>query len=508
MAEEKYLLEMTGITKEFPGVKALKGVELRVKAGEVHGLLGENGAGKSTMMNCLMGIFPPTTGQIFFDGQERKNYGPKDSLEFGISMIQQELSPQLDRSIAANVWLGREPKNKLGLVDWKKMNKDTRELLKVINMDEDPRTLVRELTVAKQQMLEIAKAISYDSKLIIMDEPSSALTEKETQQLFTIIRQLRAEGRSVIYISHKLDEIKAITDRVSVFRDGTYISSADTDAITQDEIIEMMVGRAVGNIYPKVECPIGEVVLDVQNLTHETLFHDVSFTLRKGEILGFCGLVGAGRTEVMETIFGLRPRKSGKVYLKGKEFHAKCGRDAINAGMAFVTEDRRGNGIFPVQDINFNTTMANIQTYKSKLGLLNRKKMEEDTAEYIKKIQVKTPSEKQLIMNLSGGNQQKVLVARWMLTNPDIIIMDEPTRGIDVGSKSEIHKLLGQMVADGKSVIMISSELPEVMGVSDRIVVMHEGEVTGIVDRSENPTPERLMQLQFGIVKEGEGKDE
>ena len=494
---------MTGITKEFPGVKALKGVELRLKAGEVHGLLGENGAGKSTMMNCLMGIFPPTTGTIIFDGQERKNYGPKDSLEFGIAMVQQELSPQLERSIAANVWLGREPKNKLGLVDWKKMNRDTKELLKKINMDDDPRTLVKELTVAKQQMLEIAKAVSYDAKLIIMDEPSSALTERETQQLFTIIRQLKAEGRSVIYISHKLDEIKAITDRVSVYRDGTYINSANTAEITTDEIIQMMVGRTVDNLFPKTECPIGEVVLDVQGLTHEHLFHDVSFTLRKGEILGFCGLVGAGRTEVMETIFGLRPRKSGKVFLHGKEFHAKSGRDAINAGMAFVTEDRRGNGIFPVQNIRFNTVMANIGEYKKGL-LLDLSKTKKDTAEYIEKIQVKTPSQEQLIMNLSGGNQQKVLVARWMLTNPDIIIMDEPTRGIDVGTKSEIHRLLGDMVAQGKSVIMISSELPEVMGVSDRIVVMHEGEVTGIVDRSENPTPERLMQLQFGVAQEGE----
>ncbi|MBR2188343.1 MAG: sugar ABC transporter ATP-binding protein [Eubacterium sp.] len=500
MADEKYLLEMTDITKEFPGVKALQGVQLRVKAGEVHGLLGENGAGKSTMMNCLMGIYPPTSGKIVFDGIERKNYTPHDSLHFGISMIQQELSPVMERSIMENIWLGREPVNKFGIVDKRKMYQDTKALLESIEMEEDPRTLMRHLTVAKMQMVEIARAVSYDSKLIIMDEPSSSLTENETQQLFKIIRQLKAKGCAVIYISHKLDEIKAITDRVSVFRDGTYISSSDTADITQDQIIEMMVGRSVANIFPKVEVPIGEVVLEVENLSHETLFHDVSFTVRKGEIFGLNGLVGAGRTELMETIFGLRPRKSGTVKLHGKEFNPKSGKDAIAAGLAFITEDRRGNGIFPVQDIEFNTTMSNIDTYRNKIGLLDLKKMKQDTAEYIDKIQIKTPSQKQLIKNLSGGNQQKVLIGRWLLTAPDIIIMDEPTRGIDVGSKSEIHKLIGQLVADGKSVIMISSELPEVMGMSDRIMVMHEGEVMGIVERSEYVTPEQLMELASGIA--------
>ncbi len=508
MAEDKYLLEMTDITKEFPGVKALQGVQLQVKKGEVHGLLGENGAGKSTLMNCLMGIYAPTSGKIVFDGVERKDYSPHDSLNFGVSMIQQELSPVRERSIMENIWLGREPKNKIGLIDKRKMYADTKKILESIDMDENPRMLMKNLTVAKMQMVEIARAVSYASKLIIMDEPSSSLTENETQQLFKIIRKLKAEGRSVIYISHKLDEIKEITDRVSVFRDGTYISSSNTAEITQDQIIEMMVGRTVKNIFPKTEVPIGEVVLEVEHLSHEKYFEDISFDVRKGEIFGLNGLVGAGRTELMETIFGLRQRKSGTVKLNGKEFNPKCGRDAIEAGMAFVTEDRRGNGIFSVQDIEFNITMANVEKYKNKIGLLDIKKMQEDSKEYIDKIQIKTPSSKQLIKNLSGGNQQKVLIARWLLTMPDIIIMDEPTRGIDVGSKSEIHRLIGMLVAEGKSVIMISSELPEVMGMSDRIMIMHEGKMMGIVNREEIKSAEALMELSSGIEKDDKGGKE
>lgn len=497
---ENYLLEMTDIVKEFPGVRALNGVQLRVRAGEVHGLLGENGAGKSTMMNCLMGIFPPTSGKIVFDGVERSHYTPHEALHFGISMIQQELSPLADRSIMSNIWLGREPRNRLGLVDWKKMYSDTKQVLEMIELDEDPRTLMKYLTTAKMQLVEIARAVTYDSKLIIMDEPSSSLTEKETNQLFKIIRRLRSEGRSIIYISHKLDEIKAITDRVSVFRDGTYVSSSNTADITQDQIIEMMVGRSVADIFPKVKVPIGETVLEVEDLSHEKYFRHVSFQVRRGEIFGMMGLVGAGRTELMETIFGVRRRSGGVTRLHGEEFVSHCGADAIHKGFAFVTEDRRGNGIFPVRDIMFNITLAHIDSYKTRAGLLDLKRMRRDTGEYIEKISIKTPSQEQLIANLSGGNQQKVLVARWLLTEPDIIIVDEPTRGIDVGSKSEIHRLIGTLVAAGKSVIMISSELPEVMGMSDRIMVMHEGQVTGILENDETVTPERLMQLASGIT--------
>jgi methyl-galactoside transport system ATP-binding protein/inositol transport system ATP-binding protein len=496
--KEQYLLEMTGIKKEFPGVKALRGVQLQIRYGEVHALVGENGAGKSTMMNCLMGIFPPSEGKIIFEGKEISRYSPADALKFGISMIEQELSPVLERSITANVWLGREPLNRLGLINWKKMHKDTKEILKIIELDEDPRHLMKTLTVAKMQMVEIARAVSYNSKLIIMDEPSSALTEKETQQLFNVIRRLKADGKSVIYISHKLDEIKQITDRISVFRDGTYIGTEDTEKIPQDRIIEMMVGRTISDIFPKMKSEIGEVVLKVQNLSCEKKFKNISFSVRKGEIFGILGLVGAGRTELVETIFGVRKRSSGKVSFRGEQLDFKDGRDAINKGFAFITEDRRSNGLFPVQDVRFNMTSANINSYVGPLTFLDKSKMSRDCTGYIDSLQIKTPSQQQEVKNLSGGNQQKVLVARWLLSKPELIILDEPTRGIDVGSKADIHKLISSLAVSGKCVIMISSEMPEIMGMSDRIMIMHEGEITGIVE-NKNLTQEILLEYASGI---------
>jgi methyl-galactoside transport system ATP-binding protein/inositol transport system ATP-binding protein len=499
MEDEEYLLKMIGIKKEFPGVKALQGVELKIRYGEVHALVGENGAGKSTMMNCLMGIFPFDEGKITFAGKEISHYNPADALKFGISMIEQELSPVMERSIMANVWLGREPLNKLRFVDWKKMYRDTKEVLKIIEFEEDPRQLMKTLTVAKMQMVEIARAVSYNSKLIIMDEPSSALTEKETQQLFTVIRKLKAEGKSVIYISHKLDEIKQITDRISVFRDGAYVGTEVTDRVSRDRIIEMMVGRTISDIFPKMKSEIGDIVLRVDNLSHEGKFKNVAFSVKKGEIFGILGLIGAGRTELVETIFGIRKRSSGKILFRGEEVNFKDGRAAINKGFAFITEDRRGNGLFPVQDIRFNMTSANIYNYLGPLGFLNKPKMTRDCVEYIDSLQIKTPSQQQQVKNLSGGNQQKVLVARWLLSNPELIILDEPTRGIDVGSKSEIHKLISSLAASGKCIIMISSEMPEIMGMSDRIMIMHEGEVTGIVDNTKNLTQEMLLEYASGI---------
>jgi methyl-galactoside transport system ATP-binding protein/inositol transport system ATP-binding protein len=499
MENQKYLLEMIGIKKEFPGVKALQGIDLKIRYGEVHALVGENGAGKSTMMNCLMGIFPPSAGKIFFEGKEIARYTPADALRYGISMIQQELSPVMERPIMANVWLGREPLNKLGLIDWKKMYTDTKEVLKIIDFEEDPRQLMKSLTVAKMQMVEIARAVSYNSKLIIMDEPSSALTEKETQQLFKVIRKLKADGKSVIYISHKLDEIKQITDRISVFRDGTYIGTEDTDKISQSRIIEMMVGRTISDIFPKQQSQIGEVALQVDGLSLEGHFRKVNFSVRRGEIFGILGLIGAGRTELVETIFGIRKRSAGKILFKGRPVEFKDGRDAINSGLAFITEDRRGNGLFPVRDIRFNMTSANIYKYTGLFSLLNKAKMNQDCAEYINQLQIKTPSQQQLVKNLSGGNQQKVLVARWLLSAPDLIILDEPTRGIDVGSKSEIHKLISTLAVSGKSVIMISSEMPEIIGMSDRIMIMHEGEITGIVNNTDEITQELLLEYASGI---------
>ncbi len=496
--EDKNILVMKDIVKTFPGVKALKGVALDVKYGEIHALMGENGAGKSTLMKCLIGIHPPTSGQIYFEGNLIENYSTSDALKMGIAMIHQELSPVEHRSVMENIWLGREPKNKLGLIDHKKMYEMSRDVLKLIDYDVDPKTLMSKLTVANMQMIEIAKALSYNAKLIIMDEPTSALTNKEIDQLFSIMRRLRESGKSIIYISHKLDEIFEISDRVTVYRDGTYIGTKETTNITTPELIKMMVGRDVDEMFPKVICDIGNVKMEVKGLSSGKRFKDVSFNVRKGEILGVAGLVGAGRTEVIETIFGIRPKSSGQVIIDGKEVNIKTPADAKHNKMAMLTEDRRASGIIPVLSVFQNTIIANLAKYVKKSGFINHKMAIQDTNEYIKAISIKTPSIYQRIENLSGGNQQKVLVARWLLTNPDILFLDEPTRGIDVGAKSEIHRLITNLAGQGKSIIMVSSELPEVMGMSDRIMIMHEGKVTGIVENTKDLTQEEIMSYATG----------
>ncbi len=498
MERDKEILVMKDIVKTFPGVKALKGVDLNVKYGEIHALMGENGAGKSTLMKCLIGIHPPTSGQIYFEGNLIENYSTSDALKMGIAMIHQELSPVEHRSIMENIWLGREPKTKLGLVDHKKMYEMTKDVLKLIDFNEDPKTLVASLTVANMQMIEIAKALSYNAKLIIMDEPTSALTNKEIEQLFSIMRRLRENGKSIIYISHKLDEIYEICDRITVYRDGQYIGDGDTKDINVNELIKMMVGREVNEMFPKVTCDIGDVKLEVKNLCYGRKFKDVSFDVKKGEILGIAGLVGAGRTEVIETIFGIREKSSGQIYVDGNEVRIKTPADAKQNKMALLTEDRRSTGIFPMLTVFQNVIIANIQKYIKKTGLLNHKKAIEDTNEFVKAISIKTPSIYQKVENLSGGNQQKVLVARWLLTNPEILFLDEPTRGIDVGAKAEIHRLITNLAGQGKSIIMVSSELPEVMGMSDRIVIMHEGKVTGILDNTKDLTQEEIMRYATG----------
>lgn len=498
MTEEKYILEMKNIVKTFPGVQALKGVDLNVKYGEIHALLGENGAGKSTLMKCLIGIHPKTSGEIFFDGKIIENFHTADALKMGISMIHQELSPIEHRSIMENIWLGREPKTKLGLVDHKKMYEMTKEVLKRIDLDEDPKTLMADLTVAKIQMIEIAKAISYDAKLIIMDEPTSALTNREIKQLFSIMRRLKKEGKSIIYISHKLEEIFEICDSTTVYRDGEYIGTEKISDIDTPTLIRMMVGRSINELFPKVECEIGDVKLEVNNLTVEGDFKDVSFNVRKGEIFGIAGLVGSGRTEVIETLFGLRHKTSGQVKVDGKEVDIHSPEDAKDRKIALLTEDRRLNGIFPMLTVFQNITIANLSEYENQFKLFNHKAAIKDVDKYIESVQIKTPSIYQKIENLSGGNQQKVLVARWLMTNPEILIMDEPTRGIDVGAKAEIYKLIGTLAEQGKSVIMVSSELPEVMGMSDRIMVMHEGKVSGILENSKDLTQEEIMHYATG----------
>ena len=496
--EDKNILVMKDIVKTFPGVQALKGVALDVKYGEIHALMGENGAGKSTLMKCLIGIHPQTSGQIYFEGNLIENYSTSDALKMGIAMIHQELSPVEHRSIMENIWLGREPKNKLGLIDHKKMYEMSKDVLKLIDFEVDPKTLMASLTVANMQMIEIAKALSYNAKLIIMDEPTSALTNKEIDQLFEIMRRLKESGKSIIYISHKLDEIFSISDKVTVYRDGQYIGPKETSNITTSELIKMMVGREVDEMFPKVVCPIGDVKMEVKALSSGNKFKDVSFSVRKGEILGIAGLVGAGRTEVIETIFGIRPRSAGQIIVDEKEVHINNPKDAKACKMAMLTEDRRASGIIPVLSVFQNIIIANLKSYVKKNGLINHKKAIEDTNEYIKTISIKTPSIYQRIENLSGGNQQKVLVARWLLTDPEILFLDEPTRGIDVGAKSEIHRLITNLAGQGKSIIMVSSELPEIMGMSDRIMIMHEGKVTGIIENTKDLTQEEIMSYATG----------
>lgn len=500
MAENDYILQMKNIVKTFPGVKALKGVDLSVKQGEIHALMGENGAGKSTLVKCLAGIQSPTSGEIFYDGKIRKNYNTAQALKMGISMIHQELSPVINRPIMENIWLGREPLNRFGLVDHKKMYEMSIDVLKEIELNEDPKTEMSNLTVAKMQMIEIAKAVSYDAKLIIMDEPTSALTTREVNQLFKIMEKLKKLGKSIIYISHKLDEVFVITDKVTVFRDGKYIATEDTNKLSIGKMINLMVGRNVDEMFPKIECPIGNIKLEVKNLSHAKYFKNISFDVRKGEILGFAGLVGSGRTEVVETIFGVRKKTGGEIFIDGKKVTISNTRDAIAKKMALLTEDRRSTGIFPMLSIESNISISNIGKYLNKLGFIKYKNLIADCNDYVKKIQIKTPSLAQHIENLSGGNQQKALVARWLLIEPDILFLDEPTRGIDVGAKAEIHKIVTKLAAEGKSIIMISSELPEIMGMSDRIVVMHDGQVTGILENNKDLTQETIMTYATDMV--------
>ena len=494
----EYVLEMSGIVKEFPGVRALKGVELRVRPGTVHALLGENGAGKSTLMKCLLGIYHKDAGTILLRGKEANFPNTISALNSGISMIHQELSPVPDRKVSENVWMGREPHKGI-LVDHKKMRKSTRELFERLDIKIDPDVIMRSLTIAQMQMVEIAKAVSYNSDVVIMDEPTSSLAEKEVEQLFRIIRQLKEHGVAIVYISHKLDEIFQICDEITVFRDGAYISTDPVSGMTINALIEKMVGRELTEMFPKVKCPIGATVLAVENLSAGTVIQDISFELRRGEILGFAGLVGAGRTELMETIFGLRRRTGGRIYKNGKEIHIERPQDAIRNRIALLTEDRRAKGIVGVRNICENVVLSDLQHYGFPI---KHKKICDDTAHYVEQLAIKTPSIYQLVMNLSGGNQQKVLVARLLLTNPDILIVDEPTRGIDVGAKSEIHSLITNLAGQGKAIILISSELPEVMGMSDRIIVMREGKITGMFDRSEF-AQESIMQSAMGMMHKG-----
>lgn len=492
---EKYLLEMTEVSKSFPGVKALNKVNLKIRPHTVHALMGENGAGKSTLMKCLFGIYSRDEGKVFLDGKEVNFISAKDALENGVSMVHQELNQVLQRTVMDNVWLGRYPLKGI-FVDHKKMYEDTKKIFKELEIDVDPKAKVSTLSVSQMQMVEIAKAFSYNSKIIVMDEPTSSLTEKEVGHLFKIIKKLTDRGCGVVYISHKMEEIKEICDDITILRDGQWVTTTSLEGLSTDEIISMMVGRSLTQRFPEKTNVSQEVVLQVENLTakNQPSIKDVTFELKKGEILGVAGLVGSKRTDIVETIFGIRERESGKVIINGKEIENKTSLEAIKNGFALVTEERRATGIFPQLNIEFNSLISNMTNYEGKNKILNSSKMYGDTKWVIDSMRVKTPTQKTPIGNLSGGNQQKVIIGRWLLTSPDILMLDEPTRGIDVGAKYEIYQLMLDLANKGKGIIMISSEMPELLGVTDRILVMSNGRVAGIVN-TKDTTQEEILKL-------------
>ncbi|BCR79912.1 sugar ABC transporter ATP-binding protein [Arachnia rubra] len=493
---QEVILRMSNIRKTFPGVVALDEVDLNVRSGTVHSLMGENGAGKSTLMKCLIGMYQPDSGSVELAGEEMNFKDTKDGLEHGISMIHQELSPVPEMMVAENIWLGREPRGPLGLLDPRIMIRKTRELFKEWDIDIDPRAQMKTLSIAKQQMVEIAKAISYDAKIIIMDEPTSAIPEREVEHLHRMIKRLTDFGVAIIYITHKMDEVFKISDDITIFRDGKHVGSYAAKDLDRDKLIKLMVGRELTDLFPKLEAEIGDVVLSVRNLTRGSVVKDVSFDLRRGEILGIAGLMGAGRTEVLETIFGIEKADSGEIILDGKSLRIRQPADAIQANLALLTEDRKLNGIMGVLSVGDNITVAALPRY-SPGGFLKVSEMRKDSQEQREKLRIKTPSLNQLIKNLSGGNQQKALISRWLLTVPDVLLIDEPTRGIDVGAKSEIHRLMSLLARQGKAIIMVSSELPEVLGMSDRILVMHEGRISGELSREE-ANQESVMHLATG----------
>ena len=487
---------MENIEKSFPGVKALDKVNLTVKAGTVHALMGENGAGKSTLMKCLFGVYSKDGGKIYLDGKEINFKNSKEALENGVAMVHQELNQALKRNVMDNMWLGRFPKVAKGvpITSEKKMYKATKEVFDKLEINVDPKTVMSRMPVSQRQMVEIAKAVSYNSKVIVFDEPTSSLTEEEVEHLFRIINMLRDQGCGIIYISHKMAEILRISDEVTIMRDGKWIATKEAKGLTTDEIIKLMVGRELTNLYPPKTNEIGDVLLDVKDLSAMySKLRDVSFSARKGEILGVAGLDGSGRTELLENIFGVATRKSGKLTLDGKPIRNRNSRDSIKNGFALLTEERRATGIFSILNIRENATISSLG--KCRTGpLLSKKKLKKSTDWCIDSMRIKTPSQETKIRSLSGGNQQKVILGRWLLTEPTVLLLDEPTRGIDVGAKYEIYELIIDLAAKGKTVIMVSSEMPELLGVCDRILVMSGGRLAGEVNAADT-TQEEIMAL-------------
>ena len=477
---------MLDIEKQFPGVKALNHAKLQLRPGSIHALMGENGAGKSTLMKCLFGIYKKDAGSIRMNGKEINFTNPRNALDHGVAMVHQELNQVLYRSVMENMWLGRFPL-KAGLVDHKKMYNDTKAVLDDLEIKVDPKAIIGTMAVSQRQMLEIAKAVSYNAKILVLDEPTSSLTSEEVEHLFRIMRRLCEQGVGIIYISHKMDEIKRISDEVTIMRDGQWISTDKTENLSTDDIIKRMVNREMTNRFPAKDNVPGDVLMEVSHLTGKYMptCQDVSFELRAGEVLGVAGLVGSRRTELLSTIFGIMARESGEIKLNGKPISNKTPRQSIKNGFAMLTEERRATGIFPYASILFNTVISNLGSYQ-RGPLLSDKKMTTDTDWSISSMHIKTPSQKTLIKNLSGGNQQKVILGRWLLTNPDVLLLDEPTRGIDVGAKYEIYELILQLAKQGKAVMMVSSEMPELIGICDRILVMSNGHMAGILERGKD----------------------
>lgn len=489
------LLTMTNVSKSFPGVKALDKANLTVRSHSVHALMGENGAGKSTLLKCLFGIYAKDEGDILFLGKPVDFKTSKEALENGISMVHQELNLVRQTTVMDNLWLGRYPTKGL-FVDHSKMYQDTKAIFDELDIHIDPKEKVGKLSVSQMQMIEIAKAFSYNAKIVIMDEPTSSLSEKEVAHLFKIIDKLKQRGCGIIYISHKMDEIFKICDEITILRDGKWINTVPVASSTMDSIVAMMVGRELTQRFPEKTNQPKEIVLEIEHLTakNQPSIQDVSFQLRKGEILGIAGLVGAKRTDIVETIFGVREQASGQIKLHGKIMKNRTALEAINNGFALVTEERRSTGIYANLNIEFNSLISNMKSYLTKFGLLSNKKMKSDTQWVIDAMNVKTPSHRTSIGSLSGGNQQKVVIGRWLLTQPEILMLDEPTRGIDIGAKFEIYQLIIDLAKKDKAIIMISSEMPELLGVTDRILVMSNGKVAGIVETA-NTSQEEILQL-------------
>ena len=490
----EFVLEMTDIEKQFPGVKALDHAKLRLRPGTVHALMGENGAGKSTLMKCLFGIYKQDGGEIRIDGQSVHFTGPKNAMENGVAMVHQELNQVLQRSVMENIWLGRFPKQG-GLVSHKVMFEETKKVFDDLDIPVNPKTIIGKLSVSQRQMVEIAKAVSYNAKILVLDEPTSSLTQEEVEHLFVIINKLRAKGVAMVYISHKMEEILRISDEVTIMRDGQWIATEHASELTTDKIIKLMVGRDLTERFPPKTNVPGDVVMEVKNLTGKYMPSciDVSFNLHKGEILGVAGLVGSRRTELLETIFGIAHHEKGEILKDGRPIQNKTPKDAIANGFAMLTEERRATGIFGGMSILFNSVIANIKNYRKGI-LLSNATMKTDTQWVIESMRVKTPSQKTHIRSLSGGNQQKVIIGRWLLTKPEILLLDEPTRGIDVGAKYEIYQLIINLANEGKSVIVVSSEMPELLGICDRIMVMSNGHLAGTLD-IKDANQEEIMRL-------------